>query len=124
MNFYYFIGWSKFYYRCEKSKFIETRLRKFAGQYEVIHENFIEAYRVYLQKNENNSLREEFFQQLEQLKKCDYVTPFEISSLVSELRLEIDPHVLWTLLLRKSYSLTKIKGKFFTPAPLVTLKYF
>jgi len=52
--------------RLEKSKFIETRLRKFVGQYDVVHDNSIENIKEYFSDSENT--RTEFLARLDELK--------------------------------------------------------
>lgn len=88
----------KFYHRSEKSTFIDTRMRKFIGQYQQIGDNAIESIRKYFQRSEKQFEKKEFIEKLEELKDCEYVTPFDIFSLVSESNLEIDANVLSTLL--------------------------
>ena len=101
-------------YRSEKSKFIETRLRKFAGDYDVVHDNYIEVFRTYFQQQDSKLNKQRFLDEIRDLKGGENsdlnCTPYEIIGLVSDWNLRIDSYALCTLLLRKSLSLTKIKG--------------
>lgn len=57
------------YCRSEKSQFIETRLRKFVGQYEPIYDDYIEVFRVYFQHEENKSTKSLFNERLQAFTK-------------------------------------------------------
>lgn len=107
----------------EKSKFIETRLRKFVGQYDSIPDNMIEAFREYFLKGENRNIRNQLLERLEEMANCECVTPFEILSLASDIGLKIDVHALCTLLCRKSLSISKITGKVIRDYLIPSLKY-
>lgn len=92
-------------FRSEKSKFIENRLIKFAGDYEVIHDNYIEIFKTYFNQEDEKDNKTKF---IENLKQCPDITPFEILELVSGYNLKVDAHAMCTLLLRRSHSLVNI----------------
>lgn len=55
-------------YRIEKAKFIETRLRKFVGQYEVVSDSIVKILKEFIQKPENKQKKTELIEKINEVK--------------------------------------------------------
>ena len=82
----------------------------------------IETIRQYFQKSDDKEEKQDFLDRLEELKKCEYVSTFDIITLVSESDVDIDASLLCTFLCRKSMCLSKINGSIISSYLIPSLK--